>query len=51
MRSVEFIGTARLVTIYGRKYDVIFKRVENKFIRAEFTRNTTKPVTEINTEV
>ena len=32
MRSVEFIGTACLVTIYGRKYDVIFKRVENKFI-------------------
>ena len=28
MRSDKFIGTARMVSIYGRKHDVIFKYVE-----------------------
>ena len=28
MRSDKFIGTARIVSIYGRKFDVIFKHAE-----------------------
>ena len=28
MRTDKFIGTARMVSIYGRKYDVIFKHAE-----------------------
>ena len=28
MRFGEFIGTARMVYIYGRKYDVMFKYIE-----------------------
>ena len=28
MRSDEFIGTAGMVSICGRKYDVIFKYIE-----------------------
>ena len=28
MRLGEFIGTARMLSIYGRKYDVIFKYIE-----------------------
>ena len=28
MRFGEFIGTARMVSIYGRKYDVMFKYME-----------------------
>ena len=28
MRSDELVGTAHMVSIYGRKYDVIFKYTE-----------------------
>ena len=43
MRSDKFIGTASMVSIYGRNYNAFFKHVEIKFIRAEFTRTT--PIT------
>ena len=53
--SDEFAGTARMVSIYGRKYNQrhFFR---NKFIRAElFTWTTTtttyKPVTDFYVEV
>ena len=35
MRLDKFIGTACMLSIYGRKYDVIFKYVEIIFIGAD----------------
>ena len=57
MRSDKFIGTVRMVSIYGRKNDVIFKYVEinssGQKSRGlpETTTNHNKPATYFYVEV
>ena len=37
-RTDKFIGTARMVSIYGRKYDIIFKHAEINSSEQNFCR-------------
>ena len=45
----EFVGTAHMVSIYGRKYDVIFLEIQGK-IHADY-QNHNKPVTNFDVKV
>ena len=51
MRSDKFMGTALMVSIYGRKHDVIFKYVETTDITRTTTTNLNNPVTYFYVEV